>query len=246
MTTATSTNPRHIIVGGVRVEVVRKDIKNLHLGVYPPKGRVRVAAPLVLSDEAVRLAVVEKLAWIKKHKARFEKQSRQSQREMVNGESHYFLGQRYRLRVHEQAGSPKVALRGVAIIDLFARPGTSSEQREAILLGWYREQLKILLPSLLEKWQAIIGVQASSWGIKKMRTKWGSCSIKVRRIWLNLELAKRPTQCLEYVLVHELVHLLERHHNERFMALMDQFMPHWRQSRDMLNEVPLGHEDWSC
>lgn len=246
MTTAPSTSPHHITVGGIRVEVVRKDIKNLHLGVYPPNGRVRVAAPLVLTDEAVRLAVIEKLAWVKMHKARFENQPRQSQRDMVNGESHYFLGQRYRLRVHEQAVPPRVALRGVAIIDLFARPGASPEQREAILLAWYREQLKILLPPLLEKWQAITGVQASSWGIKRMRTKWGSCSIKARRLWLNLELAKRPVQCLEYVLVHELVHLLERHHNARFTGLMDQFLPQWRQHREMLNEVPLGHAFWDA
>ncbi|MDQ7835344.1 MAG: SprT family zinc-dependent metalloprotease [Humidesulfovibrio sp.] len=246
MTTAALPKTNHITIAGIRVEIVRKDIKNLHLGVYPPNGRVRVAAPLVLSDEAVRLAVIEKLAWIKKHKARFKDQPRQSQREMVNGESHYFLGQRYRLRVHEHVGSPKVALRGIATIDLFARPGASQEQREAILLGWYREQLKALLSPLLEKWQAVIGVQASSWGIKKMRTKWGSCSIKARRIWLNLELAKRPVQCLEYVLVHELVHLLERHHNERFMGLIAQFMPQWRQYRALLKEVPLGHEDWNC
>lgn len=245
MTTAASTNSKHMIVGGVRVEVVRKDIKNLHLGVYPPNGRVRVAAPLVLDDEAIRLAVIEKLAWIRRHKAKFENQLRQSKREMVNGESHYFLGQRYRLRVHEQAGSPNISLRGIATMDLFARPGASQEQREAILLGWYRKQLKALLPPLLEKWQTVMGVEAVSLGIKKMRTKWGSCSIKARRIWLNLELAKRPTQCLEYVLVHELVHLLERHHNERFLTLMDQFMPQWRQFRDMLNEIPLGHEEWN-
>jgi predicted metal-dependent hydrolase len=234
-----------MIVGGVRVEVVRKDIKNLHLGVYPPNGRVRVAAPLVLDDEAIRLAVIEKLAWIKRHKAKFENQPRQSKREMVNGESHYFLGQRYRLRVHEQAGTPKIALRGIATMGLFVRPGASQKQREAILLGWYRKQLKMLLPPLLERWQAVTGVETASWGIKRMRTKWGSCSIKARRIWLNLELAKRPTQCLEYVLVHELVHLLERHHNERFLTLMDQFMPQWRQFRDMLNEIPLGHEEWN-
>lgn len=244
MTTAAPLRTNHITIAGIRVEIVHKDIKNLHLGVYPPNGRVRVAAPLVLSDEAVRLAVIEKLAWVKKHKARFKDQPRQSQREMVNGESHYFLGQRYRLRVHEQAGAPKVALRGIATMDLFVRPGASQEQREAILLGWYREQLKALLPPLLEKWQTVIEVRASSWGIKKMRTKWGSCSIKAHRIWLNLELAKRPTQCLEYVLVHELVHLLEKHHNERFVRLMDQFMPHWKVYRDELKQIPLGHEPW--
>lgn len=245
MNTAPSSDPRHFIIGGVRVEVVRKDIKNLHLGVYPPRGRVRVAAPLVLDDEAVRLAVVEKLAWIKRHKARFENQARQSQREMVNGESHYFLGRRYRLRVRLRPGPSKVSLRGVATLELVVRPEASPTQREAVLHNWYRRQLKLLVPPLLDKWQDIIGVRASWWGIKKMRTMWGSCTPEAGRIWLNLELAKRPASCLEYVLVHELVHLHVRLHNERFMALMDQYMPQWRQFRDLLNEVPLGHEEWN-
>ncbi len=201
--------------------MVRKDIKNLHLGVYPPSGRVRVAAPLVVSDEAVRLAVIGKLGWIRRQKTRFTQQPRQSQREMINGESHYFLGQRYRLRVHEHDAPTRVAVRGVASLDLFVRPGTSAGQREAVLLRWYREQLKALIPPLLEKWQPILGVQAADWGIRKMKTKWGSCNPASRRVWFNLELAKKPAQCLEYIVVHELVHLLERHHNERFAALIE-------------------------
>lgn len=234
----------NLTVAGLRIEVVRKDIKNLHLGVYPPHGRVRVAAPLVVSNEAVRLAVIDKLGWIKRQKARFAQQPRQSQREMVSGESHYFLGRRYRLRVHEQDGPASVALRGVASLDLFIRPGTSAEQREAVLLRWHREQLKALIPPLLEKWQPVVGVQAAHWGIKKMKTKWGSCNTTARRIWLNLELAKKPVQCLEYIVVHELVHMLERHHNERFLLLMDGFMPNWKQCREALNSTPLGHENW--
>ncbi len=165
-----TTESHHITVSGIDVEVVRKDIKNLHLGVYPPHGRVRVAAPLVVSDEAVRLAVIDKLAWIKRQQTQFAGQPRQSQREMVNGESHYFQGQRYRLRVHEQDGQPRVALRGIAFLDLFARPGSTAEQLEAVLLGWYRGQLKLLVPPLLEKWQPALGVQVASWGIKKMKT----------------------------------------------------------------------------
>ncbi len=239
-----TTETHHINVGSIKVEVVRKDIKNLHLGVYPPHGRVRVAAPLVVSDEAVRLAVIDKLGWIKRQKARFADQPRQSQREMVNGESHYFLGRRYRLRVHEHNAPPKVAIRGIASLDLFMRSGTSIEQREAILLRWHREQLKALIPPLLEKGQPILGVQVADWGIKKMKTKWGSCNAAARRVWFNLELAKKPVQCLEYIVVHELVHLLERHHNERFTALMEAHIPQWRQYRDMLNRMPLGHEDW--
>lgn len=240
-----ATETRRITVSGIAVEVVRKDIKNLHLGVYPPHGRVRVAAPLVVSDEAVRLAVIDKLAWIRRQKARFAQQPRQSEREMVNGESHYFLGRRYRLRVREHDAPARVALSGVASLELFVRPGSSTVQREAVLLRWHREQLKALIQPLLEKWQPLLDVQVAAWGIKKMKTKWGSCNVDARLVWLNLELAKKPPQCLEYIVVHELVHLLERHHNERFTALMDGFMPQWRQYREMLNKSPLGHEEWN-
>jgi len=240
-----TTESKSIIVAGIKVEVVRKDIKNLHLGVYPPHGRVRVAAPLVISDEAVRLAVIEKLAWIKRHKNKFSEQPRQSKRQMVSGESHYYLGKRYRLRVHEKNGPSWVALRGITRLELFVRSGMNAEQREEILHRWYREQLRELIPPLLEKWQKGMGVQVSSWGIKKMKTKWGSCNPSARRIWVNLELAKKPQRCLEYIVVHEMVHLLERHHNERFMELMDQFMPQWRTYREELKQVPLGHEDWN-
>jgi predicted metal-dependent hydrolase len=236
---------RNIRVGALSVEVVRKNIKNLHLGVYPPHGRVRVAAPLVVDDEAVRLAVIDKLGWIKRQKARFAGQPRQSQREMVSGESHYFRGQRYRLRVHEHEAPARVAVRGIVSLDLFVRPGASAEQREAVLLHWYREQLRALIPPLLEKWQAVLGVQPRAWGIKKMKTKWGSCNPTAKRLWFNLELAKKPAMCLEYLVVHELVHLLERKHTERFTALMDGFLPNWRACRATLNSGVLGHEVWA-
>lgn len=239
-----TTEVRHLTVSGIRVEVVRKDIKNLHLGVYPPHGRVRVAAPWVISDEAVRLAVIDKLGWIRRQQAKFAEQPRQSPREMVNGESHYFLGQRYRLRVHEQDAPARVAIRGVASLDLFVRPGASAEQREAVLLRWHREQIKALIPPLLEQWQAILGVQVADWGVRKMKTQWGSCNPASRRVWLNLELAKKPVQCLEYIVVHELVHPLGRHHDERFAGLLDTHLPQWRQYRKMLNQAPLGHEEW--
>lgn len=239
-----TTESKSISVAGIRIEVVRKDIKNLHLGVYPPQGRVRVAAPLVVSDEAVRLAVIDKLGWIKRQKAKFAQQLRQTRREMVSGESHYFLGRRYRLRIHEQDGPARVAVRGVASLDLFVRPGTDIEQREAALLRWHREQLKMLVPPLLEEWQSVLNVQVADWGIKKMKTKWGSCNAAARRVWFNLELAKKPAQCLEYIVVHELAHLLERRHNQRFTELMDARMPQWRKYREMLNRSPLGHEEW--
>lgn len=240
-----STDVKRITIRDLSVEVVRKDIKNLHLGVYPPDGRVRVAVPLVISDEAVRLAVIGKLGWIRRQQAKFEAQQRQSQREMVNGESHYFLGRRYRLRVKEIDGPARVSLRGTASLDLQVRPGTTPEQREQVLLRWYRGELRALIPPLLEKWQPVIGVEATAWGIRKMKTRWGSCNTGARRLWFNLELAKKPVQCLEFIVVHELLHLLERRHNDRFTALMDQYLPQWRLTREELNRTPLAHEEWS-
>lgn len=240
-----NTDKHQITVSGLRVEVVRKDIKNLHLGVYPPRGRVRVAAPLRVSDDAVRLAVIGKLGWIKWQQARFEDQPRQSEREMVSGESHYFLGRRYRLRIVRHNGTAKVLVRNKTTIELHLRPGASPKQRERVLHRWYRQQLTGLIPPLLDKWQAVLGVQVADWAIKKMKTKWGTCNAEARRIWLNLELAKKPTQCLEYLVVHELAHLLERHHNERFIAIMNKHLPQWRLHREELNSAPLAHETWS-
>lgn len=235
----------HIRVSGINVEVVRKDIKNLHIGVYPPEGRVRVAAPLLMDDEAVRLAVISKLTWIRKRKSHFQGQPRQSKREYVPRESHYFLGRRYLLNIIEHAGPARVEIHRTRRLDLFVPHGADIKQRERILIEWYRKELKASIPQLIEKWQAITGVQVVDWRVKRMKTKWGSCNIGARRIWLNLELAKKPIQCLEYIIVHEMVHLLERHHNERFMELMDEFMPSWRLYRDELNLTPLSHERWS-
>jgi len=233
-----------IKVGGLTVDVVRKDIKNLHLAVYPPLGRVRVAAPLLVSDEAVRLAVISKLSWIKKQKCRFTNQSRQSMREYVSGESHYFQGSRYRLNVIYQSGAARVVIRNKSALDLYVRVGSDREQREKVLLEWYRLKLKELIPPLIAHWESIIGVQVADWQVKKMKTKWGTCNITAGRIWLNLELAKKSAQCLEYIIVHEMVHLLERHHNDRFTALMTKFMPQWKLYREELNQSMLGHEDW--
>ena len=240
-----NTDGRVIRVSGVSVQIVRKDIKNLHLGVYPPNGRVRVAVPLAVSDDAVRLAVIGKLGWIRRQRGRFTAQVRQSEREMVSGESHYFLGRRYRLRVVKRDGSGHVVLRNRTTLELHVRRESDAKQRERVLQRWYRGRLRELVPPLLAKWETILGVQARGWGIKKMKTKWGACSLDGRRIWLNLELAKKPVQCLEYLIVHELVHLIERHHNDQFIVLMDQHMPLWRLYRQELNSAPLAHSTWS-
>jgi predicted metal-dependent hydrolase len=234
----------HISVSGIKVEVIRKDIKNLHVGVYPPEGRVRVAAPLPMDDDAVRLAVVSKLAWIKKQRSHFQAQPRQSKREFVARESHYVFGRRYLLNIIEHDGLARVEVRRSRRLDLYVPYGADLKQRERVLVEWYRKELKRKIPSIIEKWQAIIGVQVADWRVKRMKTKWGSCNREAKRIWLNLELAKKPIECLEYIVVHEMVHLLERHHNERFASLMDASMPLWRHYRDELNRTPLSHETW--
>ncbi len=230
-----------IEVGGVVVEVVRKRIKNLHLSVHPPEGRVRVSAPVRLDDEAVRLAVVSRLAWIRRKQKAFAGQPRQSRREMVTGESHYFLGRRYRLRVLEENAPSQVSVKGNSELKMRVRPGANREKRERILDDFYRDRMKELVPEFISKWQPIMGVEVADWGVKKMKTRWGSCNIRGRRVWLNLELAKKPPRCLEYVVVHEMAHLLERRHNDRFRAFMDRFMPQWRRCRDELNETLLTH-----
>ncbi|MEP7198655.1 MAG: SprT family zinc-dependent metalloprotease [Chloroflexota bacterium] len=234
-----------ITVRDMVIDVVRKDIKNLHLSVHPPTGRVRIATPLHVNDDAVRVFAVSKLAWIKKHQTKFEVQPRQSPREYVSGESHYFGGARYLLNVIYQRGTPKVVVRNKKYLDLYVRKGSDAAQRQRVMTKWYRDQLRAQALPLMEKWQAIIGVPVSEWEIKQMKTKWGTCNIEARRIWLNLELAKKPQKCLEYIIVHELVHLLERRHDDRFMALLNKFLPQWRSLRDELNRFPLSHADWS-
>jgi len=239
-----NTRTYQITIGTLCVDVVPKAIKNLHLGVYPPHGRVRVAAPLALTKDAIRMAVIGKLGWIKKQQARFNDQLRQSEREMVNGESHYFLGRRYRLRVREQPSRTNVSRRGVNYIEICVNAHSDAVQREQLLLRWYRKELRTLIPPIIEKWEAQLGIEVAEWGIKKMKTKWGSCNPSARRIWLNLELAKKPLPSLEYIVVHEMIHLLERRHNNHFKELMDNALPQWRLTRDELNQAPLAHEKW--
>ena len=235
---------RHITVRGISVEIVRKDIKHLHLGVYPPSGRVRVASPSRLDDDAVRLTVISRLGWIRRQQAEFAQQDRQSQREFVTGESHYFWGRRYRIDMIEHNGPPAVRLPNNTTMELRVRPGSDREVREAVLHRWYRHQLRAELPALVAKWQPRVGVIVNDVRIKKMKTRWGSCNAGAGRIWLNLELVKKPPSCLAYILVHEMAHFLERHHNERFRALMDALMPQWRLYKDELNRAPLAHETW--
>jgi hypothetical protein len=226
------------------VEVVRKDIKNLHVAVYPPVGRVRVATPLRLDDDAVRVAVISRLGWIRRQQARFADQVRESQRELATGESIYFRGHRFRLEIIEDPGSPGVRVTTKSRIQLRCRPDADRDQREATLNQWYRSRLREQIPPLLRKWEGKVGVDVAEVRIRRMKTRWGSCNAAARRIWLNLELAKKPASSLEYILVHEMIHIHERRHGKRFREMMDVMMPGWHLHRDELNRAPLVHEDW--
>jgi predicted metal-dependent hydrolase len=233
-----------ITVGGLDVEVVRKPIKNLHLGVYPPNGRIRVAAPVGVSDEAVRLAVVTRMGWIKRQQSKFVTQPRQTERSYVSGESHFFFGQRYRLNVIYGAPAGRVCVRNSRTLDMNVRTGSETATRERVFLNWYRSEMRTRAAPLIAAWAEAFEIDPPQWGIKKMKTKWGTCNIEAHRVWLNLELVKKPPQCLEYVIVHELAHFFERNHSDRFVALLDQKMPQWRLIRDELNAAPLAHEEW--
>lgn len=227
------------------VDVVRKNIKNMHLAVYPPTGRVRIAAPLRIDDEAVRLFAISKIGWIRKHQRNFIAQDRQPSRQYKERESHYFQGKRYLLRIIEQDAPPKVVMKTKTYIDLYVKANTSTEQRQIIVNEWYRTELKKLIQPIIEKWQPEIGVTVNDWQVKQMKTKWGTCNIEEKRIWINLELAKKPLHCLEYIVVHEMIHLLERHHNDRFLSLMEKFMPQWRFNKEELNRLPVSHGEWT-
>lgn len=233
----------HIKLNELDVEVVQKDIKNVHLSVYPPSGRVKVSAPHAMPLDTLRVYVISKLAWIKKQQAKLRGQKREAPREYVERESHFYNGKRYLLKVIESDNPAKVELRPQAI-ELHIRPGTSKLKRHLLLSEWYRQQLKIVIPKIIKKYEKLMGVEVREFGVKKMRTKWGTCNPEAKRIWLNLELAKKPAECLEYIVVHEMAHLLERTHNDRFVALMNDYMPKWRFYKDGLNRLPVSHVDW--
>lgn len=232
-----------IDLGGISVDVVRKDIKNVHLGVYPPSGKVRIAAPAWMELDTIRLFAINKLAWIKQQQKKMRAQERETPREYLERESHYVWGRRYLLKIVEQDARPSIDLTH-RHLRLQLRPGADIDKREQLLADWYRDQLKQAVPELLARWQPRIGVRAERFYVQRMKTKWGSCNARARTIRLNTELAKKPPECLEYIVVHELVHLREPTHNDRFAAWMNKLMPHWRDCRDTLNRLPVRNEQW--
>jgi predicted metal-dependent hydrolase len=238
-----STNSAYLTISGIDIDVVYKDIKNLHIGVYPPFGRVRVAAPKRLDDDRVRLAVIQRLPWIKKQRKQLQEVERQSEREMVTGESHYVWGVRHRLKVIERPGRPHIEVDGDRLL-LYTPEETDGGSRRKLLDQWYRQQLRMAIPDVIAKWEPVLGVTVSRWSIRRMKTKWGSCNRESHHIWFNVELAKKHPDCLEYIVVHEMTHYLERNHGERFSKLMDGFMSDWRARRDQLNAAPLAQEEW--
>jgi len=226
-------------VRGIAIEVQRKRIKNINLKVYPPDGRVAIAAPVSIDLDTVRLFAVSKLSWIEKKRAKFQSQERQSPREYVSGETHYYCGQPYRLQVHPTAGKQHVELCDRQALHLYIRPTATIATRERILYAWYREQLKAVVPAIVAKWEPKMGVRVDEVRVKRMKTKWGTCNIQKRRIWLNTELMRASPHCLEYVVVHEMTHLLERLHNDRFHALLDRFYPSWQSVKRELRQTKL-------
>jgi len=232
-----------IDLGEIAVEVVKKDIKNIHLSVYPPAGRVRISAPHRMNLETIRVFAISKLGWIKQRQKKLRGQERESPREYLDRESHYLWGKRYLLQIVEKDVPPTVTLHHNKL-RLCVRPGTSEAKRQALVEDWYRAQLKAAGPVLIARWEPLLGVKVRRVFVRRMKTKWGSCNFRLGNIRINTELAKKPSQCLEYIIVHEMVHLIVRRHDDRFTALLDQHLPDWKLSRQELNAAPLAHVNW--
>jgi predicted metal-dependent hydrolase len=230
-----------LMIHGLTIELTRKKIKNLHLRVYAPHGQIRMTAPLHVKDKEIYDVIHLRLEWIKTQQQKFANRPVIPHLEYQTGEYHYFQGQRYLLNVIYHPAAPKVQ-RQDSTIHLYVREGSDAAKRQQVLEAWYRQQLQILIPELITKWQPVIKVNVADWGVKQMKTRWGTCNIRDRRIWLALELAKKPLACLEYVVVHEMTHLLERYHNERFYGFMTTFLADWRNIRLELNQQNVNQQ----
>ncbi|MEQ1546291.1 SprT family zinc-dependent metalloprotease [Methyloglobulus sp.] len=233
----------HFDLGDIAVDVVQKDIKNIHLSVYPPAGKVRISAPLRMDIDTIRVFAITKLDWIKRQQQKLREQARETPREYLDRESHYVWGNRYLLKVIEKDTAPEIELKHNKMF-LQIRPATSDGRKQEILEAWYREQLKEAVPLFIAKWEPLMGVKVERFFVQRMKTKWGSCSPHSNSIRLNTDLAKKPPECLEYIVVHEMTHLLEPTHNSRFIIFMDQFIPKWRFYKEELNRLPVRHENW--
>ena len=225
-----------LTIDDIEIEVIKKNIKTVRLSVHPPNGQVKISAPNRMTNESIRLFAVSRLAWIKKQQLKFENQEIIPENEYLSGETHYYLGQRYLLNIiYESTNRSKVEIRNNKFIDLYVKEGSNKEKKANIMKEWYRKELKTLIPPLIDKWEEIMGISVGEWGVKQMKTRWGTCNVDAKRIWLNLELAKKPYHCLEYIVVHEMAHLIERGHGPKFKAIMNQHYPNWRNIKAELN-----------
>ena len=224
-----------LCIDDLEIEVIPKKIKNIYLSVRPPDGHVRMSVPAKMDQETISFFARSKLPWIKKQRAKILARPAQLVPEYVSGEHHFLFGVSYELKVTAQTGRTQVELDEDQHINLTVPPGSTREQRQKVMMDWYRRQLKAVIPQYLEKWEREIGVAVRECRVRRMKTKWGTCNIRDRRIWLNLELVKKSPACLEYIIVHELIHLLERYHNDRFYAYLTRYLPTWKQLKKELN-----------
>lgn len=226
----------YLTISNTTIEVIRKSIKNIHLRVYPPDGRIQISAPETMALDSIRLFAITKSDWIRKKQNELSNYERQSVREYVSGENHYLKGHRYRLKVIPQHTIPHIELQGNQYINLYVRKEATAERKAEMMRVWYRDNLTEIITPLVSKWEKILDVSVEQWEIKQMKTVWGTCNAKRNSILFNLELAKKPVHCIEYIVAHEVAHLVERTHNERFQALLDFNMPNWRLVKEQLNE----------
>lgn len=225
-----------ITIDDIAIEITKKNIKNIRLSVHPPNGEVKVSAPKRMTEEGIRLFVVSKLSWVKKQRSRFENQEKIPEMEYISGESHYYFGERYLLNViYGSTNKSNVEIRNDEYIDLYIKNGSDKEKREKVMKEWYRKELKAVIPQVIEKWEKIMNLKVNDWGVKQMKTRWGTCNINAKRIWINLDLVKKPHHCLEYIVVHEMAHLIERGHGDKFKAIMDKYYPNWKKMKAELN-----------
>ena len=232
-----------IQLGELTIQVTRKAIKNVHLSVHPPDGRVTLAAPSRSRLEVVRAYAISKLGWIRDQRARLKAQAREAPRQFVGRESHYLWGRRYLLKVIERDTRPGVSL-SHKHITLSIRPGSSRDKRAEVMHEWHKRLLHQAVPPLIARWEQKLGVKVSRYYLQRMKTKWGSCNHRAGNIRLNTELVKKPKDLLEYIIVHEMAHLIEPTHNEQFVAILNQHYPSWQEARDELNALPLKAEGW--
>lgn len=237
-------NQKLMQVGGIEVLVIKKNIKNLHLNVLPPNGNVRVSAPVATKDGVIQTFLSSKINWIRKKQTEFKEQERESPREYVSGEDHYLFGRRYILEVVYDFKKAGVEIKNNKKIIFTVKPNCSIKNKEKILERWYRERLKEFIENNRVKREEKIGITANEIRIKKMKTRWGSCNHKAKRVWLNLELAKKPANCIDYVLVHELIHLTEQKHNNNFVVLLEKYFSNWKNEKQKLNKFILSYEKW--